>query len=279
MKNKPDKNRKRFFPIAVFAVLLAVCAGIFFWPEISDRWYRCRQKKVIAQYKKTASETGRTEEQSILAEAEAYNRTLLEKHFSYEITEQEKRTYDSVLDITGTGVMGYIEIPKIDVALPIYHGSNEKILQKAIGHIEGSSLPVGGTGTHTVLTGHRGLPTAKLFTDIDQLEEGDRFMIRVLNRTMTYEVDQILTVLPDETEELDIDPNKDYCTLITCTPYGVNTHRLLVRGTRMPERAQEQTEYETATWKPAKTLLLSAVCAGIILGALLIRKSRKNRGT
>ncbi len=273
------KNRKRIL-VAVFAILLAVCAGIFFWPETSDQWYRHRQKQVIAEYEKTAADTGIEKEQSILAEAEAYNRMLLKKHFSYEITEQEKRAYNSVLDITGTGVMGYIEIPKIDAALPIYHGTDEEVLQKAIGHIEGSSLPVGGTGAHTVLSGHRGLPTAKLFSDIDQLEEGDRFVIRVLNRKMTYEVDQILTVLPNETEALDIDPEKDYCTLITCTPYGVNTHRLLVRGIRVPETEQEHTEHETTTRKPAEELLFAAMlCAGIILCALLIRKSRKNRGT
>ena len=169
----------------------------------------------------------------MLAEAEAYNAELVEKEHRFAPTEEDLEYYNSILDVTGTGIMGYVEIPKLHISFPIYHGSEDTVLQIAIGHLEGTSFPVGGTGTHAALTGHRGLPSARLFTDIDQLVDGDHFMVHVLNRTVTYEVDQIHIVLPEEMEDLAIDPEKDYCTLITCTPYGINSHRLLVRGRRV----------------------------------------------
>ena len=172
--------------------------------------------------------------------AQAYNKKLLAKSGDrFVLTDEEKEAYNKVLDVTGTGIMGYVNIPRIAVSLPIYHGTDPAVLEIAVGHIEGSSLPVGGKGTHCVISGHRGLPSAKLFTDIDRLKEGDTFQLQVLNRTLTYEVDQIRVVLPDQLEDLAIDPDKDYCTLVTCTPYGVNTHRLLVRGHRIRE---EQTD-------------------------------------
>lgn len=172
-------------------------------------------------------------------DAVEYNTNLLSKSNRYNMTDEQRAEYESILDVTGTGIMGYIEIPSIDVSLPIYHGTNESVLQIAIGHIESSSLPVGGIGTHCVISGHRGLPSAKLFTDIDQLQNGDRFLIQVLDRTLTYEVDQIRIVLPSELQDLEIDPNQDYCTLVTCTPYGVNTHRLLVRGHRVDNDVEQ----------------------------------------
>jgi sortase A len=155
------------------------------------------------------------------------------------LSKAEKSVYDKTLDVTGTGIMAYVDIPKVNTTLPIYHGTEDSILQVAVGHIPGTSLPVGGKGTHAVISGHRGLPSAKLFTDIDRLREGDTFMIQVLDETLTYEVDQILTVLPDDVSALAIDPNKDYVTLVTCTPYGVNSHRLLVRGHRIPNKVKD----------------------------------------
>ena len=163
----------------------------------------------------------------------AYNERLWHKSSRYYLTDEEQEEYRSMLNISGNGIMGYIQIPSINVSLPIYHGTDESILQVAVGHIEASSLPVGGESTHCVMSGHRGLPSARLFTDLDQLVEGDIFMLQVLNETLTYQVDQIRIVLPEEIEELDMIRGKDYCTLVTCTPYGINTHRMLVRGIRI----------------------------------------------
>nr|MCR4752721.1 class C sortase [Eubacterium sp.] len=177
--------------------------------------------------------------------------------------------YRSILDVTGTGIMGYVEIPSIGVHLPIYHGMDESVLQVAIGHLEGSSFPVGGTGTHAVITGHRGLPSAKLFTDIDQLKEGDKFLLQILDRTMTYEVDQIRIVLPEELQDLEIDPEKDYCTLVTCTPYGINTHRLLVRGIRV-ENDEEEINVVADALQLEPVIVAPIVAAPILLLLFII---------
>ena len=201
-------------------------------------------------------------------DAVEYNKALLSKSNRYNMTDEQRKEYESVLDVTGTGIMGYIEIPSIDVSLPIYHGTNESVLQIAIGHIESSSLPVGGIGTHCVISGHRGLPSAKLFTDIDQLQNGDRFMIQVLDRTLTYEVDQVRIVLPSELQDLEIDPNQDYCTLVTCTPYGVNTHRLLVRGHRVEnEKGQANVTAEAIQFEP---VIMAPLIAAPLLLILII---------
>ena len=179
------------------------------------------------------------------------------------LSDRELEEYNSVLDVTGTGIMGYVDIPKINVSLPIYHGTDESVLQIAIGHLAGSSLPVGGEGSHCVISGHRGLPSARLFTDIDQLQEGDRFMLQVLGETLTYEVDQIRTVLPDELDDLQREEGQDYCTLVTCTPYGVNTHRLLVRGHRVPN-----TEGDVRV--NADAIQINPMEEALIIGAVLM---------
>jgi sortase A len=173
------------------------------------------------------------EYQRILEQAEQYNQELYERGSTLELNDEERAEYNSTLSFSGDGLMGYIEIPSIDVSLPIYHGSEEKVLQEGVGHLEGSSLPVGGESSHCVLVGHRGLPTAKLFSDLDQLKEGDVFTITILDETLTYEVDQIRIVEPQEVDDLAIEEGADYCTLVTCTPYGINSHRLLVRGRRI----------------------------------------------
>lgn len=191
------------------------------------------QSRAIASYVDQVNSLDDAQYETMLEQARAYNETLVGKEDRYILDEAETAEYNSLLDVTGTGIMGYVVIPKINVRLPIYHGTDPSVLEIAIGHIAGSSLPVGGESTHCVLSGHRGLPSAKLFTDIDQLKEGDQFMLEVLGDTLTYEVDQIKVVLPDELEDIEIEEGQDLCTLVTCTPYGVNTHRLLVRGHRV----------------------------------------------
>ncbi len=219
-------------------ILLAGIA-ILLYPTFSNWWNNFHQTRAIAGYVEAVANMDAEEYERMWNDAVEYNTNLLSKSNRYNMTDEQRAEYESILDVTGTGIMGYIEIPSIDVSLPIYHGTNESVLQIAIGHIESSSLPVGGIGTHCVISGHRGLPSAKLFTDIDQLQNGDRFLIQVLDRTLTYEVDQIRIVLPSELQDLEIDPNQDYCTLVTCTPYGVNTHRLLVRGHRVDNDVEQ----------------------------------------
>ena len=229
-----NENKKKGSLFTVLLVLLLIVGlGLLAYPTFADWWNNMHQSRAIAGYVENVANMDKEDYQQMIAEAEAYNRKLLTKTNRYELSEADIEEYNAILDVTGTGIMGYVEIPQIGVELPIYHGTDEDILQVAIGHIEGTSLPVGGPGTHTVISGHRGLPSAKLFTDIDQLEYGDQFMIQVLDKTLTYQVDKIRIVLPTELQDLEIEPDQDYCTLITCTPYGVNTHRLLVRGTRV----------------------------------------------
>ncbi len=225
--------------ITTILLVLAFLTGIslLLYPSVSNYWNNLHQSRAVAAYTRQTTSMTEEEYEEILKEAEEYNERLLENGTSYELTEEEIEEYNSILDITGTGIMGYISIPRIDVQLPIYHGTDDGVLQIAIGHLTGSSLPVGGIGTHTILSGHRGLPSATLFTDLDELASGDQFTITVLNRTLTYEVDQIRIVLPNQLDDLEVDEGEDYCTLVTCTPYGINTHRLLVRGHRIETKA------------------------------------------
>lgn len=202
-------------------------------------------------------------------DAVEYNKELQTRSNHWFLTEEQQEEYESMLNVSGNGIMGYVEIPSIKVSLPIYHGVDEGILQVAIGHIEGSSLPVGGKGSHCVISGHRGLPSAKLFTDLDQLAEGDIFMLRVLDETLTYEVDQILIVEPDDMSALEFDGEKDYCTLVTCTPYGINSHRLLVRGHRIANPEDSDEIRVTADAQQIDPILVTPVLAGILLGLLL----------
>lgn len=212
-------------------------AGILFYPTISDLWNSYRNQQLISEYSQ-AVETLESEDYSrIWEEARQYNESHTVNEIIDAFDEEENdyvlsHPYDELLNPAGNGIMGYLEIPKINVRLAVYHGIGTEALENGCGHIEGTSLPIGGAGTHTVLSAHRGLPSAKLFTDLDQLEEGDIFILRVLDENLAYEVDQILTVLPQETEALAIEEGKDLATLVTCTPYGVNSHRLLVRGHR-----------------------------------------------
>lgn len=216
----------------VLTFILLVGVAILLYPSASDWWNSMHATRAIASYVETVEDLSGQEREAMLEAARKYNASL-PNGVNFDLTEEEYEDYIKFLDISGTGIMGYIQIPAISVNLPVYHSVDEAILQIAVGHIPGSSLPVGGERTHSVMSGHRGLPSAKLFSDLDQIREGDIFTINVLDQIITYMVDQIRIVLPEETEELAIEEGRDYCTLITCTPYGVNTHRMLVRGRRI----------------------------------------------
>lgn len=221
--------------LSTIILILVFLAGIslVLYPTVSDYWNGLHQSRAVAVYDEAVGQLDTSKYDEMLAAAQAYNEELRQNPSRFTPTDEEKAWYETLLDVSGTGIMAYIEIPKLSAKLPVYHGTDDAVLQIAVGHVEGSSLPVGGAGTHAVLSGHRGLPSARLLTDLDQMEVGDRFEIHVLGSTLRYEVDQILTVLPYEMDALAIEEDKDYCTLVTCTPYGVNTHRLLVRGHRI----------------------------------------------
>ena len=228
------------------------------------------QTRAIATYAENVAALDNASYDAIWDAARQYNRNLCSRSNSFLLSEEQKAEYESLLDISGQGVMGYIEIPEIDVSLPIYHGTEDPVLQVAVGHLEWSSLPVGGESTHCVLSGHRGLPSAKLFTDLDKLREGDTFLLRVLDEILTYEVDQILIVEPQDTAALEIVEGQDYCTLVTCTPYGINTHRLLVRGHRIDNIEEVKTVRVTADAVQLEPMLVAPVVAIPMLLILLI---------
>ena len=260
--------------ILVFLIGLS----LLLYPTVSDYWNSLHQSRAIAGYAQAAAQVDNEQYDALLAQAAEYNRSLLGREMPLLPSEEDHALYESLLDISGTGIMGYIEIPQIKVSLPIYHGTGEAALQVAVGHIEGTSLPVGGEGTHCVLSGHRGLPSAKLFTDLDALELGDLFMLHVLDETLTYSVDQILIVEPETVEALAIEEGKDYCTLVTCTPYGINTHRLLVRGHRVEnEKEAVRVTADAAQIRPVVVAPLVAVPMVLALLIVLLVKTRKKK--
>ena len=223
--------RKHLTSILI-AFLLIAGLGILMYPTVSNLINQGYASKAITEYNTIYINTDEDSLREMVDEADEYNRQLAQ-NFTGFYEESSVPGYEEALNIAGTGIMGYIDIDKINVELPIYHGVDNGVLQMGVGHVEGSSLPVGGESTHCVLSGHRGLPSAKLFTDLDKMEIGDTFTITVMDRVMTYRVDQIKIVLPNESADLMIVDGRDYCTLVTCTPYGINTHRLLVRGVRI----------------------------------------------
>lgn len=224
--------KKHFITIILSAIFLAG-AGLLAYPSVADWWNSFHQSRAVASYMEAVTNLDTKEYDKILASADEYNARLGKTGIVWNPDEKLTKAYMKELNINDSGIMGYIDIPKIDVKLPVYHGTDDAVLQIAIGHLVGTSLPVGGESSHCVVSGHRGLPSARLFTDIDKLVTGDTFTITVLNRTVTYQVDQIRVVEPTDLSDLQIEKGKDYCTLVTCTPYGINTHRLLVRGHRV----------------------------------------------
>ena len=252
----------------ILCLVILIGVGLLSYPTVSDWWNRFHQTRAVASYAAAVSQMKTEDYDRLFAEADDYNRKLAGTGMKWSMTDEEIREYNSVLDISDNGIMGYIDIPRIRQTLPIYHGTDDAVLQIAIGHLAGTSLPVGGDSTHCVVSGHRGLPSARLFTDLDRLIVGDIWTMTVLNRTVTYEVDQIRIVEPEDLSELQIVQGSDYCTLLTCTPYGINTHRLLVRGHRIPNLDGDANV--TADAMQVDQTLVAMVVAVIILLILVI---------
>ncbi len=270
--------------ITLLLVLIALAGvGLIAYPTFADWWNSFHQSRAVASYMEAVTDLDKEQYESILRSAEEYNEKLARKGFMWKLSEEEEKEYFKQLNVNNTGIMGYISIPKANVELPIYHGTDEAVLQIAIGHIEGTSLPVGGENTHCVVSGHRGLPSARLFTDIDKLVEGDHFTMSVLNKTVTYEVDQIRIVEPTDLSDLTLEKGRDYCTLVTCTPYGINSHRLLVRGHRVEnEQGDALVVADALVIRP---LFIAPFIGGPLLVILLVwmmlasRKRRKRNMT
>lgn len=244
MKSKTSK--------LMIGIIFLAGLSLLLYPFVANQWNNYRQKQLISSYEQTVSQkeaSNGIDYDAELKKAEAYNEALLPSilpdSFAIADASEEDQTYMNTLNIAGDEMMGIVEIPKIDIKLPIYHTTKEDVLKQAAGHLEGSSLPIGGKSTHSVISAHRGLPSASLFTDLDQLKKGDHFLIHVLNETLCYEVDKISVVKPEETSALAVEEGEDLVTLLTCTPYGVNTERLLVRGHRVPYVEQEVADEKT----------------------------------
>lgn len=272
------KLSKRTVTTIVLVAALLVGLSLLLYPTVSDWWNSMHQSRAITSYAESVASLDEATYEELLDEARAYNETLVGKENRFEMTDEERQEYEDLLSVDGTNVIGTIEIDKIDCSLPIYHGSDDAVLQVGVGHLEGSSLPVGGESTHAVITGHRGLPSAKLFTDLDQLEIGDTFVITVLDETLTYEVDQIRIVEPTDLSDLAIEEGQDLCTLVTCTPYGINTHRLLVRGHRVENAADGQRVPADAI-QVEPTLVAPIVAVPLLVALLAGVVAKTARGT
>lgn len=283
------KRRNIIRGLVVF-LFLGIAFGLMAYPFIANYVFENRADSIVSTIEQSAQDANTEEYEEAIAQAVEYNETLANGHiqlkdpFSEEALDEAAGDYSTLLCMTDDGVMGFIEIPSIDVSLPIYHGTSADVLERGVGHLEGTSLPVGGESTHSVLTGHSGLSNAKLFTDLTELVKNDVFFLHIMGKTLAYQVDQIKVVLPSELNDLYIESGKDYCTLITCTPYGVNTHRLLVRGVR--------TDYEAAVSNPGtfevkkveskwmaeyqRALLISLVFLAVCMSVVLLHRYRKN---
>ena len=265
---------------ATFLLILVALAGVCLlaYPTVSDWWNSSRQSRVVLSYGNAVADIDKSELEAIRASAREYNELLADLGNKWVLSDEQMTEYESQLVVPGSSVMGYVEIPKIDCMLPIYHGVSEDVLQVAVGHLEGSSLPVGGEGTHSVLSGHSGLTSARLFTDLDQMVNGDRFVLHVLGEELTYEVDQVLTVLPEELDALEVVEGEDYCTLFTCTPYGVNSHRLLVRGARVDSAFTDAAlvPSDATAVNPLLVGLCVAIPVALVGGACVALGSRKS---
>jgi sortase A len=272
---KKDKIINIFLALMIF---VGLC--VMFYPVVSDMWNTYRNNLLISDYKKDVNDLSKKKADKIWNDAITYNKNhrqnFIKEDVFTNLRKRSKSQYDSYLNISSNGIMGTIVIPKINVEIPIYHGTGEKELQTGVGHMEGTSLPVGGTSSHCVLSAHRGLPSAKLFTDLDKMKEGDMFFLHVLDKTLAYKVDAIFTVKPDETQNLSLVKGKDYVTLLTCTPYGVNTHRLLVRGIKTPyNKTQDQ---NVSILKDYRVwILIATIIVLIIVNAFIIIKNKRKK--
>lgn len=271
------KRKGSTITTVILVLLFVIGLSLLLYPTLSDYWNSLHQSKAISDYAENVADLSKENYDELWTAAKSYNASLVPRFNAFLLTDEQKEQYDSLLNVSGLGIMGYIEIPEINCSLPIYHGTDESVLQIAVGHISWSSLPTGGESTHCVLSGHRGLPSAKLFTNLDKLTEGSTFMLRVLDEVLTYEVDQILTVLPDEVDALQIVEGDDLCTLVTCTPYGINSHRLLVRGHRIENVEAAKTARVTADAIQIEPLLVAPAVAIPFLILLMIPLFTKHR--
>ena len=274
------KNKRKYIGLVL---LFLVGLSILLYPMVSDAWNKHRDRLLISQYSSSVTSEGNSEKlESMWKAAQEYNEQIKQESVPDAFSVRDGQTdpeYESLLNLNGDGMMGYVEIPVIGETIPIYHYTTEESLQKGAGHLFGSSLPVGGENTHCILSAHRGLPSAKLFTDLNLVEEGDVFYLHVLDQTLAYEVDQILTVLPEETDSLGIEEGKDYVTLVTCTPYAVNTHRILVRGHRTTYEAAKELEKNEQksllSGNPSKLALLLCIVAGIVIAVIIVKMASR----
>ena len=255
---------KRKVTTILFVLIFLIGLSLLLYPTVSDRWNSYHQSKMIISHAENVDRLGKEACEKLIADANAFNKDLRKFPDRWNMTGAEKKQYEEQLISDETKIISYVEIPKIKISLPVYHGTGAAVLQEAIGHMEGTSLPVGGEGTHCVLSGHRGLPSAKLFTDLDKLVIGDEFLLYTLNEVLTYEVDQIRVVLPTDLSTLAFEEGKDYCTLFTCTPYGVNTHRLMVRGHRVET---EETKHILIT---ADALQIDEITVALVIGVPIL---------
>jgi len=260
------KNASTFFLIFILIIGLS----LLLYPSFADWWNSFTQSQAIATYAEEVANMDDDKYAELWNDAWEYNASLVDRPNAFILSDEQKDTYNRLLNISGNGIMGYIEIPELSITMPIYHGTSDSILQVAIGHLEWTSLPVGGSGSHCVVSGHRGLPSARLFTDLDKMVIGDIFLLRVLDEILTYEVDQIRIVEPHEVEELLIEKGKDLCTLVTCTPYGINSHRLLVRGHRIENQQEAKVVRVTADAMQIEPIIVAPFLAAPILLLLLI---------
>lgn len=249
-----------------FTMILIIGIAVMAYPSVSNLWNSHTESRAISNYDHVLKDTSPEDKEKMWSDAIAYNESLTNTNARFDQSSSETAEYNNLLNIGGTGIMGYLKIPKLNIELPIYHGANEGTLRKGIGHVQGSSLPTGGPGTHAALSAHTGLPSAKLFSNLDRMEKGDVFIVKSVDHTMTYKVDQIKIVKPDDVKALNIVPGKDYCTLITCTPYGVNDHRLLVRGHRTANIEPEP------NINPVDPVSIAMLVISVMLLVLLIRK-------
>lgn len=274
------KNKNRITTLLLALVFLAGLS-LLLYPTVSDYWNSFHASRAVAAYAQEVADLNGAEYDALLEAARDYNARVAQRSNTFALTEEEAAEYQSLLNMDGTGIMGYIEIPNIKLSLPIYHGTEESVLQIAVGHLDWSALPVGGEGTHCVLSGHRGLPSAKLFTNLDQLREGDTFTLRALDEVLCYEVDQIRVVEPQDTDALLPEPGQDLCTLVTCTPYGVNTHRLLVRGHRIENPDSADAIRVTSDAMQIEPILVAPAVgvplALLAVAALLLSDRRRKR--
>lgn len=270
---------RKHWSTIVLILIFVMGLSLMLYPSFADWWNSFHQSRAVASYVEQVASMDDEQYEQIWNAAWDYNQSLLERPNSFLLSDEQKVKYQELLNLGDNGIMGYIEIPEIDVILPVYHGTDEAVLQIAIGHLEWTSLPVGGESSHCVVSGHRGLPSARLFTDLDQMEVGDTFIFRILDEVLTYEVDQIKIVEPHVTEDLLIVEGEDLCTLVTCTPYGINTHRLLVRGHRIENAEEAKVVRVTADAVQIEPIIIAPLVAApmllVLLIALLIPKRRR----